>query len=259
MVGQPREDVSNKVDAGMVTVLPAPGLAGGPYGITENSPGIGGTAETGDRFGAALSSSRQGLLAVVGVPGEDLGSIRDAGMVHAIPLEEFPIRDLDYVSQNSARVPGTAEAGDRFGASVQLYDAQLTNQCNPNGYAVGAPGEDIGTVANAGAVTTYVHRYPGGRCPSGFYHRGSNARPGDALGAALGLLPGDLGVAPSSLVVGSPGETIGSVPDAGVVEVVDPFDGFSNVESSYTLSTGSNTGTRYGSIIGKTAHCEFCD
>jgi hypothetical protein len=259
LIGQPREDVGAMVNAGMVTVMYRPDVNGGrSYGITENTPGIGGAAESGDRFGAALSGFNN--VAVVGVPREDLGSIRNAGTVHAIELEEHPIRDIQYFNQNSAGVPGTPEAGDRFGASVQLYTEQLSNGRISLGYAVGAPGEDLGTVANAGSITTYVGNHVG---PSRVYHRGPNARPGDALGAAIGLLSGDVRIVPDErvprLVVGSPGEAIGSVPNAGVVEVVDPIGYALNIESSYTLSTGSHAGTRYGSVISKTAFCWLCD
>ena len=272
LVGQPREDVGAKVDAGMVTMLRAPsGSSSRSTAVTEDSPGIAGAAESGDRFGAALSGG-DGVLAVVGVPGEDLGTIRDTGMVHAIPLTLAPISDIWYISQNSAGVPGTAEAGDRFGTSVQhgvVNPVGNTPTCSAAEIAIGAPGEDIGIVANAGAITMYMtHRRPGSHCPSRVYQRGLSARPGDGLGAALGvlsdlgLLSGDLrGVSveqPSRLVVGSPGEAVGSVPDAGVVEVLNPLGVFPNVESSFTLSTGSRAGTRYGSFISKPASCAFC-
>ncbi|MEV0491250.1 FG-GAP repeat protein [Streptomyces atratus] len=53
------------------------------------------------------------------------------------------------ITQNSAGVPGTAEAGDLFGASSALADL------DHDGYAdlvVGAPGEDVGTTLDSGAV-----------------------------------------------------------------------------------------------------------
>ena len=259
LVGQPREDVGAKVDAGMVTVMYRPGVNGGSsYAVTENTPRIGGSAESGDRFGAALDGYLN--VAMVGVPGEDLGSTRDAGTVHVLPLEMLPVRDMEYFNQDSAGVPGTSEAGDRFGASVQLHHEQLANGRIVLAYAVGAPGEDIGTVVDAGSLTT-VSQYQQG--PSRIYHRGSKGRPGDALGAAIGLLSGDQRIVSDervpSLAVGSPGETVGSVPDAGVVEVINTNDDALNVESSYTLSTGSHKDGRYGSVISTAAFCESCE
>ncbi|MER5796601.1 FG-GAP and VCBS repeat-containing protein [Streptomyces sp. NPDC001980] len=54
------------------------------------------------------------------------------------------------LSQNSAGVPGTAEAGDNFGESLAYADF------NADGYddlAVGSPGEKVGTDTDGGTVT----------------------------------------------------------------------------------------------------------
>ncbi|MET7456795.1 hypothetical protein ABZT03_33900 [Streptomyces sp. NPDC005574] len=54
------------------------------------------------------------------------------------------------VTQNSTGIPGAAEAGDRFGAAVVVYDL------NRDGYSdlvVGAPGEDVSGDDGGGSVT----------------------------------------------------------------------------------------------------------
>ncbi|WP_289940722.1 hypothetical protein [Streptomyces sp. S.PNR 29] len=54
------------------------------------------------------------------------------------------------LTQNSTGVPGAAEAGDRFGAAVVVYDL------NRDGYSdlvVGAPGEDVAGDDGGGSVT----------------------------------------------------------------------------------------------------------
>ncbi|AWE48511.1 FG-GAP-like repeat-containing protein [Streptomyces nigra] len=54
------------------------------------------------------------------------------------------------LTQNSTGVPGTAEAGDRFGAAVAVHDV------NRDGYSdlvVGAPGEDVDGDDGGGSVT----------------------------------------------------------------------------------------------------------
>ena len=48
-------------------------------------------------------------------------------------------------------VPGTAEAGDRFGRSLDTIQVGSTTRL-----AVGVPGEDIGADANAGSVQLFT-------------------------------------------------------------------------------------------------------
>ncbi|GHE76251.1 hypothetical protein GCM10018785_50650 [Streptomyces longispororuber] len=118
---------------------------GGPVSCTsQSSPGVGGTAEAEDDFGAALAVGnldRDGIdELVVGSGAEAVGTAKNAGSYWVLASlgtgKPFvgPTR-----SQNSAGVPGTAEAGDRFGAAV------ATGDFNGDGHpdtAVGAPGED---------------------------------------------------------------------------------------------------------------------
>ena len=84
--GAPREDVGGTADAGAVIVLfgSAAGLiTAGSQTLFQGDGGISGTAETGDTFGSSLAS---GILGgddltdlVVGAPGEDVGSLSNAG------------------------------------------------------------------------------------------------------------------------------------------------------------------------------------
>src|SRR4051794_5147492 len=53
--------------------------------VTEHSPGIPGTAEAGDHFGQVLALGRGGKLAV-GEPGENVGSVLDAGAVTVLAI-----------------------------------------------------------------------------------------------------------------------------------------------------------------------------
>ncbi|MEW2398968.1 esterase [Streptomyces sp. NPDC046862] len=59
------------------------------------------------------------------------------------------LEDADWWTQDSTGVPGNAEVGDGWGTDLSVADT------NGDGYAdvaIGASGEDIGTVADAGAV-----------------------------------------------------------------------------------------------------------
>ena len=114
--------------------------------ITQDSFDVGGSAEAGDRFASALSASSYGVL--VGVPGEDIGTIKDAGLITYFEIGSGPSTTYQSFSsyQGSGGVTGVPEAGDRFGASVALSPQY-------SGYAlVGVPGEGIGTAAGTGLV-----------------------------------------------------------------------------------------------------------
>lgn len=82
--------------------------------ITQSNPEVGGAAEEGDDFGAALSmrrpERRQPSELVVGVPGEDVGTVKDAGgYVTMNGTEHGPYGGLAR-SQSTPNMPGTAEA-----------------------------------------------------------------------------------------------------------------------------------------------------
>src|SRR4051794_4697788 len=94
----------------------------------------------------------------VGVPGEDIGTVADAGAVNVIyggggisVLNPGGLKSAGnrVFSQDTPGVEGVAEKGDRFGSALAWGDF---NHDGFDDLAVGVPGEDIGTVVNAGAV-----------------------------------------------------------------------------------------------------------
>jgi hypothetical protein len=112
-------------------------------------------AECGDLFGWAIAAGdfdRDGFddLAV-GVPGEDLGGIADAGEVDVFYGRYILGFDRTQVfNQDGEGVPDRVEAGDSFGRSLTAADF------NGDGLfdlAIGAPFEDVGPYFDAGAVT----------------------------------------------------------------------------------------------------------
>ncbi|GAA1505085.1 FG-GAP repeat protein [Streptomyces albidochromogenes] len=112
---------------------------------TQDSPGVPGTAEPGDRWGAEMSSgdtNGDGLPDLaVGAPGEDIGSVADAGAVWALRgapggLTATGARSFD---QDHPDIPGRAEASDRWGGQVRLIDA---NKDGLFGLLAAAPGEN---------------------------------------------------------------------------------------------------------------------
>jgi hypothetical protein len=161
LVGTPGEDVGSKTNAGSVTVARISAdleLSGTTRTLDQNSAGMAGSVEAGDQLGAAVSSVRYGssVALLVGAPGEDVGRVRDAGMVQTIG------NGLSWTQQSSG-VPGTAEKGDRLGAS--LAGSPSTGATKP---LIGIPGEDssdgavlVGLPIGGGSVT-YLKGTTGG-------------------------------------------------------------------------------------------------
>jgi hypothetical protein len=100
----------------------------------------------GDRLGAAVADTSLGIVA--GAPGADVRGRRDAGLV--VAYTRTLARRRTY-RQGARGVPGRAEAGDRFGSALASGMGIRCQEEIP--VAVGVPGEDVGRVRDAGAVT----------------------------------------------------------------------------------------------------------
>lgn len=154
LVGAPGEDLGRTSDAGAVTIAKistsSGEISGAVRAVDQGSTGMAGSVEAGDQFGAAVSSTRygSGVAYLVGVPGEDVGSKRDAGMVQTVGNGKG-------WTQRTAGVPGTAERDDRMGAS--LGGSPAAGAKKP---VIGVPGEDsatgavlVGLPVSGGSVT----------------------------------------------------------------------------------------------------------
>ncbi|MCP9206694.1 FG-GAP-like repeat-containing protein [Streptomyces sp. NEAU-Y11] len=120
----------------------------------------------------------------VGVPSATVGGKAKAGYVSVVfggangPGPHGTVR----IAQSTAEVPGTPEAGDRFGGSV------VSAHIDDDAYAdlvIGAPGEDIGAATDAGSVTV-LYGGPDGFGEANTAARGETSRAayGNALAAA---------------------------------------------------------------------------
>jgi len=105
--------------------------SGSPFWINQSSPGVPGTAEAEDWFGEALAGS--GSTLVVGVPGEDIGKVKDAGNVVVLTYAGGHRFTGVAFGQNSRGVADKAEWRDEFGSSVAIGRGLV---------AVGVPGEE---------------------------------------------------------------------------------------------------------------------
>ena len=166
-IGAPDEDTGTGADTGVVNVLPGSGsgpTATGSQFWYQNSAGISDSAEAGDRFGATLAAGNMGNGAhadlAIGATGENAG----AGLVHAIygSATGLAAAGQQYWTQNSAGISDSQEAGDHFGAALAI--AHFGGSAESE-LAIGAPDEDTGTGADAGAVQVLPGRPPGSRRP----------------------------------------------------------------------------------------------
>ncbi len=256
VVGVPHKDIGPLKDAGEVVRLrtgPTTDDWDTPQVITQNSPRVPGWPQAGDRFGAAVSARG----AAVGIPGEHVGKRLKAGAI-----QEFEVQvdrrlgpDRFQLTQNSAGIPGVAEAGDEFGASLARGVYDCLGQFS---LAVGSPGEDIGPHQDAGSVTVFArNRGASDSCPSRQLYQGHGlpgaAEAGDALGRGVGTAGGDPAVfAPNrweSLLIGVPGEDVGSHRDTGRA-VLWSSRGSTVFSQGFGARGGDRAGLRYGSVLG---------
>lgn len=239
-VGGPGEAIGAGHDDGAVWVLygDTAGLdqGAGAELLHQDVPGVPGVPESGDRFGGALAFGFfRGDCLAVGVPGEN----SSAGSVEIFRGDG--ITDVRAFSQNTARVPGASEPGDRFGAALAAGDTTGFGYAD---LAVGAPGEN----ADSGAVTLMQSSEDGvisEHSEDPLYISqdsmgvAGGARPDDEFGAALQMGRLDGGEFTADLAVGAPGDGIG-------------FGGVGSVTALFGQTTGlTTTGSqRYHQDVG---------
>ncbi|ELS54856.1 FG-GAP-like repeat-containing protein [Streptomyces viridochromogenes] len=120
-----------------------------PTVVHQDTTGVPGVGETGDAFGSAVGvgdiNGDRYADVVVGAPGEDLGSARDAGMVTVLfgSPSGLTTQGAKGYTQDTSGVPGTAETGDAFGMAVRLVDLDRNGRAdlvagsgNENGYGM---------------------------------------------------------------------------------------------------------------------------
>jgi len=219
---------------------------------TQNTAGVPGTAEFADEFGTTLAAgdvNEDGRADVaIGTPFEAIGSRDSAGNVTILrgAASGLTATGAQSFSQDTAGIPGTAEAFDHFGMSVLLADRTGDGAAD---LVVGVPWEGIGTASRAGVVVTARSNgtsIVGSGAVS--ISQSTSGVPGssessDEFGSALRLLPGRV------LAVGVPSETIGTVDDAGSL-VLLTLNTSAGVTAGMSVSAGALVNGTVGENFG---------
>ena len=191
----------------------------------------------------------------IGVPGEDVGSVVDAGAVHVLYGTGSGVSPSgsQLWNQSSSGIADSVEAGDRFGSTLVAGDF---NGDGRDDLAIGSPTEDVGSVVDAGAVNVIYGSVAGlSSTNNQLWNQSSagiadGAQTGDRFGSALaaGSLDSD-GVA--ELVVGVPNESVGAYPNAGIAHVI--FGGGGGLTAGGSQVWGQNS----GAIVDIAEACDY--
>lgn len=177
---------------------------------------------------SALSCSQQGTVGNWNVTPYDLWSVMNYCNPNWNGDGELSASDIDgavrLYGSNSSNVLGREERGDRLGHAMVAGDFDDDGLMD---LAVGAPGEAPSSNPVSGAVFVYRGTWPGGLRPWNVLTQNGLDRheAGDRFGHALAVGDFDGDGKRDDLVVGAPGEAIGSESESGAVFV---FRGGSN-------------------------------
>ncbi|WP_240529909.1 hypothetical protein [Streptomyces mangrovisoli] len=235
VVGVPGEDITvdgkNNTDAGGIEYIQGTTVVS----VNEDSPGVSGVVESNDRFGYSVTGTNR--FFAVGSPGEAIGDQEFAGGVSVFSHTlsgglPTPLVGLD---QDATGISGVPEAGDGFGTAVSIASYRPSGQTYNSDaiLAIGIPGEDIGTVADAGSVAV-VRVQPSGAFTQVTAFDASSTdvegdpAAGDFMGQHVTINNTDTTVVTSTatirLAAGVPGKDTATVKDAGAIQIFRPMD-----------------------------------
>ena len=185
-VGTPFEDFGNDnqiSNGGVVDIFfghPTDGITGeNRQRMSQNTAGAEGSTEANDQFGLSLAAGRFRTGSAfddlaVGVPGEDIDGLNNAGGVQVFYGSVGGITTgSDEIWSQSGSINGAVEAFDRFGASVTTGDF---DDDGADDLAAGVPNEhiDVDGINDAGAVNV-IYGSAGGLTSTGnqIFHQSS--------------------------------------------------------------------------------------
>lgn len=246
VVGVPGLDVKGHKDAGGVAVFfgSKSGLKLGKL-LTQASKGVPGAVQTGARFGAAVATEGyqpdRRYVVRIGEPGKKVSGHMNAGGFVDLPYVHGKLTDAREVTLATKGIPGSPGTGDRLGAALV------------GSYAVGASGRKVNGHAGAGAVLVSP------------LWAGNKPRPATLLTQASPGIPGTpetgdhFGAALTRHWIGAPGESVGKVAGAGVIDHYysgkwsdNPgFTSLALVPGSHGLPGKPEAGAHFGATLGE--------
>ena len=266
LMGAPREDVWRNgklhADAGSVTLI-----FGGPNGFISYSLEITDTNEysnASDQFGSTLAvgyfNSDDYADYAIGHPSERVGSKYAAGAVSVFNGQaSFGVGARTLWYQNRSGVPGTSEAGDRFGYSLTVGDFDNDGK---DDLAIGIPYETHerfwGDKKRAGSVLTLYGSYAGlyvDSNASNWHQDIPNVAGGVETNDYFGwsLSSGDYnndGI--EDLLIGVSGEKVSGVSGRGIIQMITgSVGGLQPAIGQQQIFHGGNVSNGFGITYGK--------
>ena len=225
-VGAPGEDIDGAFNAGWVHYQ-----RGSTVVAIYAGHGVNGVPETDDRVGTSLAGSPYHLA--VGAPGEALGEVTWAGVasVYTHDIVNGQLKMVGAVGENAGQIGSAPRISDNLGKSLALAPYRASGAAAgtvTSILAVGAPGTDVNGQQDAGTVHRFLVTATGYTRIDSLTQASSGIadepEDGDYFGDVVRLVntrPGDVSTAQTvQLAVGSPGEDIDGVADAGTVSVL---------------------------------------
>lgn len=262
-IAVPDEDIgsgaSAVADAGALHVLfgTAAGLSSSQSVILRRGTNLFGSPVAGEQLGSALAAGNINAIAgdelVIGIDHFDISvALPNAGAIMIVSDIDDNVFNATY-TQDSSDIPGAAEAGDRLGATLTIGDF------DGNGFdeiAASAGGEDIELpaperesvgVVNIFDFTTSAHQiWTQDDLPP------EQAEDSDQFGSDLVAADFD-GDGVDDLAIGVSGESLGPIPNAGLVHVLhgSQGDGLTTEARQIWLQTidGSDSQDRFGAAL----------
>ncbi|MER6230627.1 VCBS repeat-containing protein [Streptomyces sp. NPDC001616] len=221
VVGVPGEDGPGGTDIGIAHYVYGTDLQSASFG--QDTTGVWEDAEPYDRFGSSIASTDRHF--VVGVPGESIGAVQFAGGVVAFrPSLNTNGIPTPMFGMGQGRVDGpdsAAQASDGYGSSLAMapYRPSGAATITDSMLAVGAPGEDLSTTVDAGAVQVYHIKADETVVHTQWIDQNASdvegeAEPGDFFGQRVAAINTATNVVSTAatmrLAVGVPGEEYGA-------------------------------------------------